>query len=180
MTFQRKNPIVAEIFTLECGRKLAYCEHGVRDGEAVVFFPGAGFGRQNVPTPFADLLEKKSVRLIAVDRPGYGASDPHPNRTYKDWAEDVKQLLNHIGIDRARFVAHSAGTPHLAAVCRFAPEKVIAASLVCPVTPITGSPPIDRPHEGFGRGFARFMLLYCGGFLDKVFGSVVSSVTVNT
>jgi len=168
----RKDPIVEEVVALRCGRKLAYCEHGRKDGEAIVFFSGAGFGRSYVPTPFPGLLEEKAVRLITIDRPGYGASDPHPGRTYIDWVGDVHELMNHIGIDRARFLAHSAGTPHLAAFCKFAPERVIAASFVCPVAPITGTPPIDRPSENFTRGCARFLLLNCGGFLDSLFGSV--------
>lgn len=169
---RRKEPIAEEAITLKCGRKLAYCEHGVKDGEPIVFFCGAGFGRRNVPTPFPGLLEEHSVRFIAVDRPGYGRSDPHPGRTYRDWAGDVQELMDHLELDRARFLAHSAGTPHLAAVCAFAPKRVTAASFVCPVAPITGTPPTDRPHENFTRGCARFCLLNMGGLLDKLFGTV--------
>mmetsp|Transcript_4493 Transcript_4493/g.12979 ORF Transcript_4493/g.12979 Transcript_4493/m.12979 type:complete len:156 (-) Transcript_4493:5143-5610(-) len=118
-----------------------------QDGEPIVFFCGAGFGRRNVPTPFPGLLEEHSVRFIAVDRPGYGRSDPHPGRTYRDWAGDVQELMDHLELDRACFLAHSAGTPHLAAVCAFAPKRVTAASFVCPVAPITGTPPTDRRIE---------------------------------
>mmetsp|Transcript_3001 Transcript_3001/g.6640 ORF Transcript_3001/g.6640 Transcript_3001/m.6640 type:complete len:308 (-) Transcript_3001:396-1319(-) len=168
----RNDPIAKEVVTLKCGRRLAYCEHGTREGEPIVFFPGAGFGRNYVPTPFPGLLEEHGARLITVDRPGYGASDPHPGRTYRSWAEDVEALMDHLRLGRARFVAHSAGTPHLAAVCRFAPQRVVAAAFVCPVTPLTGSPPNDRPAEGFARGFGRFFLLYLGGVIDKLFGSV--------
>ena len=170
----RKDPITDEIITLQCGRKLAYCEHGVQDGEPVVYFCGAGFGRRYVPTPFAGLLQEHSVRLITIDRPGYGKSDPQPGRTYSDWVGDVRELLDHVGLDRARFVAHSAGTPHLAAVCALAPERVIAAAFVCPVTPITGTAPDDRPNENWSRGCGRFCLLHLGGLLDKIFGAVVS------
>ncbi len=166
-----------DVLTLKCGRKLAYCEHGVKEGLPVIFFSGAGFGRKCVPTPFMDLLERKDVRLITVDRPGYGSSDLHIGRTFVDWVGDVKQLMDHIGLERARFAAHSAGTPHLAAVCKFAPERVIGASFVCPVSPIVGTPPIDRPHENFTRGIARFLTLHCGGFLDYVFGLVVRSLS---
>lgn len=170
---KRKDPIVDDVVTLKCGRKLAYCEHGLKEGEPIIFFSGAGFGRTYIPTPFPDLIEKKAVRFITVDRPGYGSSDPHIGRTYIDWVGDVKELMDHIGLERARFLAHSAGTPHLAAVCKIAPERVIAATFACPVAPIVGNPPIDRPPENFTRGCARFCLLNCGGFLDSVFGSVV-------
>lgn len=179
MSTKRKDFLLEDVVALRGGRKLAYCEHGVKEGEPIIFFSGAGFGRRYVPTPFMDLLEKKTVRFITVDRPGYGASDPQIGRTYVDWVGDVKELMDHIGLERARFVAHSAGTPHLAAVCKFAPERVTAASLVCPVSPIVGQPPIDRPRENITRGFARFITLYCGGFLDTVFGFVFSKWEAN-
>lgn len=171
-TTTRREPFASGVVALESGRRLAYSEHGKPDGVPVVFFSGAGFGRSYVPTPFPDLLEQKGVLLVTVDRPGYGSSDPHPDRTYEDWVSDAGALLDHLGLEKARFVAHSAGTPHLAAVCKASPERVVAASFVCPVAPITGSPPVDRPAEGILRGCGRFCLLYCGGILDGLFGSV--------
>ena len=172
-----RDPLVEEVITLTGGRKLGYCEHGLADGEPIIFFPGAGFGRRCVPTPFPNLLVDHGVRLIAVDRPGYGLSDLHPGRCYRDWAEDVRQLMEHLKLDKARFLAHSAGTAHLAAVCAFAPELVAVASLVCPVSPIVGDPPHDRPYENFSRGCARVLLLYGGWCLDGLFGAVVSSTS---
>lgn len=176
MSARREDPILEEVITLKCGRKLGYCEHGVSDGEPVVYFPGAGFGRRCVPTPFPNLLvdQHPAVRFIAVDRPGYGLSELHPGRCYRDWADDVQQLMEHLKLDEARFLAHSAGTPHLAAVCAFHPELVKTASLVCPISPILGNPPRDRPHEkALSRACGRFLLLRCGGLLDKLFGFVV-------
>jgi len=168
----KNEPIAEEVITLRCGRNLAYCEYGSKDGEPILFFSGAGFGRRYVPTPFPNHLEELSVRFITVDRPGYGASDPQPGRTYRDWVGDVEQLLDYLGLSMVRFLAHSAGTPHLAAVCAFAPRRVVAAALVCPVAPIVGDPPVDRPHENWTRGFARFCLLHLGGVLDRLFGAV--------
>ena len=127
-----RDPLVEEVITLTGGRKLGYCEHGLADGEPIIFFPGAGFGRRCVPTPFPNLLVDHGVRLIAVDRPGYGLSDLHPGRCYRDWAEDVRQLMEHLKLDKARFLAHSAGTAHLAAVCAFAPELVAGIEFAVP------------------------------------------------
>jgi len=169
----RKDPIVDDSILLSNGRKLAYCEHGVHDGEPVIFFCGAGMGRNYVPTPYLDLLETHEFRLITIDRPGYGNSDPHPHRTLSDWVPDIKELMDHCQLPKARFLAHSAGTPHLAAVCALAPERVVAASLVCPVAPIVGS---HRPTETFGRGILRLLLLYGGGLVDNLFGAVVSII----
>lgn len=173
-TVRKHTPIVDDSITLRSGRKLAYCVHGSEDGIPVIFFCGAGFGRNYVPTPFPSLLETQNVRFITVDRPGYGDSTPQEGRTYKDWVKDVVELMDHLDLDRARFLAHSAGTPHLAAFCTFAPHRVEAASFVCPVSPIVGEPRIERPVENFSRGCGRLMAIHMGGFLDKVFGYVVS------
>ena len=58
------------------GRKLGWAEWGREDGAPVVLCPGAatsrwlGFG--------ADAVEALGVRLVSIDRPGLGASDPAP------------------------------------------------------------------------------------------------------
>lgn len=197
-----RDPAMAnsEVITLKCGRKLGYCQHGaIADGEPVVFFPGAGFGRTCVPTPDPGLLAREGVRLISVDRPGYGLSDRDPGRTLRDWAGDVRELMERLGLDggdgeqsdgidtglgdgknqkkaktkRVRFLAHSAGTPHLAAVLAFEPALAKAgAAFVCPVSPIVGDPPDDRPAEtAWSRVLGRFCLLRCGGLLDGIFGA---------
>uniref|UniRef100_A0A7S4UZW7 AB hydrolase-1 domain-containing protein n=1 Tax=Ditylum brightwellii TaxID=49249 RepID=A0A7S4UZW7_9STRA len=171
----RNKPIITEqIISLKCGRNLAYSEYGLQEGQPIIFFSGAGFGRHYIPTPFPHtLVAKHAVRFITVDRPGYGQSSPHSGRTYTDWVGDVVELMeDHLSLREARFLAHSAGTPHLAAVCALAPDRVIAASFVCPVSPITGKAPVDRPPENFSRGCGRFCLLHCSGVLDRIFGSV--------
>lgn len=40
----------------------------------------------------ADVVDELGVRLISVDRPGLGRSDPAPGRTLGDFAEDVRHL----------------------------------------------------------------------------------------
>ena len=61
---------------------MAWSEWGPADGAPVLFSPGAatssslGFA--------AGALERLGARLIAVDRPGLGGSDPAPDRTLLD------------------------------------------------------------------------------------------------
>ena len=74
-----------ELFSrgLPDGRRLGWAEWGPADGEPVLFFGGAAMGRS---IGFgADALEGLGVRLISVERPGLGASDPQPGRTLGDW-----------------------------------------------------------------------------------------------
>ncbi|MBD3887161.1 alpha/beta hydrolase [Phormidium tenue FACHB-886] len=81
---------------LEDGRVLAWSEWGSLEGLPVLFCTAAatsgslGFG--------ANDLTELGLRLIAVDRPGLGASDPHPSKTLSSWVTDIRELiqLNHL------------------------------------------------------------------------------------
>ncbi|MFB9906990.1 alpha/beta fold hydrolase [Allokutzneria oryzae] len=88
------------------GRSLGWAEWGPEDGTPVLLCPGAatsrwlGFGA-HVP----------GIRLISVDRPGLGASDPHPGRTFDDWAADIADLLAARSLTRPAIVGFSQGAP---------------------------------------------------------------------
>lgn len=51
-------------------------------GPATSRWPGFG----------GDVVDPLGIRLVAVDRPGLGASDPAPGRTREDWAQDVRHF----------------------------------------------------------------------------------------
>ncbi|MBD3887241.1 alpha/beta hydrolase [Phormidium tenue FACHB-886] len=81
---------------LQDGRVLAWSEWGSIEGLPVLFCTAAatsgslGFGANDLP--------ELGLRLIAVDRPGLGASDPHPSKTLSSWVTDICELiqLNHL------------------------------------------------------------------------------------
>jgi len=61
--------------------------------------------------PDDSIAARLGVRLIAVDRPGYGATDPLPaGEGVRAWADDVAVLLDDLGIERCRVAAWSAGS----------------------------------------------------------------------
>lgn len=45
-----------------------------------------------------DLIESLRVYIVSFDRPGYGESDPNPNRTLKSFASDVEELADQLGL----------------------------------------------------------------------------------
>ena len=73
---------------LHDGRRLAWSEWGSIDSNPVLLCTGAGmsswlgFG--------ANALSHLGLKLIAVDRPGLGLSDPHPNKTLSSWVDDFR------------------------------------------------------------------------------------------
>ncbi|RKT85486.1 Pimeloyl-ACP methyl ester carboxylesterase [Saccharopolyspora antimicrobica] len=95
---------------LSDGRNLAWAEWGPQDGKPVVLCPGAatsrhlGFG--------TDVVDALGIRLISVDRPGLGASDPAPGRTLDSFADDIAELRRTVlGSAGLAVVGYSAGGP---------------------------------------------------------------------
>lgn len=131
-------------------RVISCMEHGVlHDYSYTIFFiPGAGFGRVNNPD-YNNILSQLNARLIIIDRPGYGLSTYHKNRTYQTFADDLLQVLSHFRLDKEKsyFIAHSAGCPHLLSFCHKYPDRVADAAIVCPPNPLRGKAPHDRPNE---------------------------------
>ena len=92
--------------TLADGRTLAYCEWGNPTGSPVLLAHGGPGSR--LLCPDQDATAAAGVRLLTVDRPGYGGSGPRPDPTLLGWADDVQALADRLGLERSRW---SAGPP---------------------------------------------------------------------
>lgn len=94
---------------LSDGRRLAWSEWGPIDGIPVLFCTGAGmsswlgFGTND--------LAELSLKLIAIDRPGLGLSDPHPSKTLASWAHDIQELIQTDALHPVLAVGFSQGAP---------------------------------------------------------------------
>ena len=67
------------------------------------------------------------LRLITVDRPGYGRSSGQPERRFADWPADVSELMESLGVESFSIVAHSSGGPY-ALACAAAMRKSAGSS----------------------------------------------------
>ena len=94
---------------LRDGRRLGWAEWGSEAGTPVLFFGGAAMGRSLGVG--ADVLDRLGVRLISLERPGLGDSDPQPDRTLADWPRDVREFVAARGLDAVRLVGFSMGAP---------------------------------------------------------------------
>lgn len=125
-----------QTFILNDGRCLGFAEFGPSTGRPVFHFHGAGSSRLERPSS-EGMLERINTRFITVDRPGHGLSDYQPDRRLIDWAQDIDQLADHLGIEEFYVDGHSAGGPH-ALVCAWGlPERVIAGALISSVAPMS-------------------------------------------
>lgn len=104
------------ILQLHDGRRLAWSEWGPVDGIPVLFCTGAGmsgwlgFGASDLPT--------LGLKLIAIDRPGLGGSDAHPNKTLSSWVEDIQELLQIHAFQPVLAVGFSQGAPFAFALAK--------------------------------------------------------------
>ena len=89
-------PDVDADISLRDGRRIAYCEWGDGEGRPIVLCHGAPGSR--VFGPDSKTTAEAGVRLITVDRPGYGGSDPKPGREILDWPADVEELAAALGV----------------------------------------------------------------------------------
>jgi pimeloyl-ACP methyl ester carboxylesterase len=92
------------------GRRLAYAEWGTPSGSPVFLFHGTPGSRLFCPD--YETTMSSGVRLITVDRPGYGRSDPKRGRTLFDWTDDVARLADALEVDDFAVVGVSGGAAY--------------------------------------------------------------------
>lgn len=114
---------------LRDGRAIGVAEYGACDGAPVFYFHGFPASRLEARLA-SDAAARAGVRLIALDRPGYGESDPLPGRTIADWADDVAQVADRLGLDRFAIVGVSGGGPYALACGSALPHRVSAVAVV--------------------------------------------------
>ncbi|KAI3473252.1 hypothetical protein Pfo_030544 [Paulownia fortunei] len=80
------------------------------------------------------LLEEFGVRLISYDLPGFGESDPHPNRNLNSSALDMSHLADSVGVNGKFWVlGYSSGSLHAWAALKYIPDKVAGAAMFAPL-----------------------------------------------
>ncbi|MCB9413102.1 MAG: alpha/beta fold hydrolase [Actinobacteria bacterium] len=104
---QRVSSPEREIAVLH-GKELAYVYYpGV--GTPLVMLHGVGSSATGWDEP-ARLLSERGVPVLSIDLPGHGESAKGPgDYSLGSLASAVRDLLDHLGIDRATIVGHSLG-----------------------------------------------------------------------
>jgi pimeloyl-ACP methyl ester carboxylesterase len=109
-----QSSIKAPYIITPSGRKLAYNEYGNPLGTQVVLvFHDYLAGRTELEgLGLVDSLKDKkyaNVRVIVLDRPGYGQSDKQRHRRLNDWHEDVMRVVNAMQIESFSIIGIGAG-----------------------------------------------------------------------
>ncbi|HEX6606960.1 MAG TPA: alpha/beta hydrolase [Chloroflexia bacterium] len=125
----------SRIFTLPDGRALAFAEWGDPAGHPIFLFHGTPGSRLTRPADEAP-ARARGVRLITVDRPGYGRSDAQPGRQLLAWPADIAALADALHLATWAVVGVSGGGPHALACTYQLPHRVAAVALVGGVAPL--------------------------------------------
>lgn len=123
------DPIGAEVHMLSVGgRDIHYIDEGRKDGRAVVFIGGQGTSLEAFQlTEFArSTREKLGLRVISVERNGFGASAFDPKLGYGDYVGEILAVLDDLGVDRFAIMAISGGGAYAAHLAAAVPERVIS------------------------------------------------------
>jgi pimeloyl-ACP methyl ester carboxylesterase len=111
------------------GRELCLEIAGDPDGRPILVQPGEPMSRRLYSGWIAD-AEKKGMRLIGIDRPGYGGSTAQPGYTVASHALDVRVIAEALGYDRIGIWGISGGGPYA-----LLPDVVVAAAAVASLAP---------------------------------------------
>ncbi|CAI6094141.1 unnamed protein product, partial [Clonostachys chloroleuca] len=88
-----------QTFGLPDDRVLGFTEYGSREGKPLLFFHGYPSSRLEA-SGVDELARWRGIRVISLDRPGYGLSTTQPNRTIVDWPADVRTFAEGMKLDK--------------------------------------------------------------------------------
>lgn len=137
---------------LQDGRRLGFAQFGDAEGKPVIVFHDL-WGNRNMRHPDDAILARLGIRLIGVDRPGYGMSTRNSGRSLMDVVDDVMLLSKALKLDRFAVLGFSAGGPYaLACAYRF-PQIATRCALVAPFPPMDHARGFRALHPVYGRLF---------------------------
>jgi len=108
------------------GRIISFSEVGDANGAAVIVCLGMGLTRF-ITAFYDELAATLRLRLISIDRPGVGNSEPYPagDKTGPlSWPDDVLAVCQHLGITKFSMLAHSAGAIYALATALTLPHLI--------------------------------------------------------
>ncbi len=118
--FRGTAAIEESLVTLPDGRVVGIARGGPAARQPIVYLHGILGSRLE-----AFIGGEPRHHVIALDRPGYGRSDPLPRPSFSRFARDVEAVLDRLGIERCIVFGGSAGSPYaLATAVRLGPRVV--------------------------------------------------------
>ena len=162
--------------------RLEYLDFGSRPATAIVLIPGYG-DNAHVYDDLAPILARQ-YRVVALTPRGHGASStPNSGYTVRAFGDDLRALLDTLGIQHAVLVGHSAGGATITDLAVRNPERVhglvyldAAGDLagrdsVLAANPIRRPAPTDSTPEGARRWYREMFYGFWSDAIENSFRS---------
>ena len=133
------------------GRAIGFSDHGDLRGTPLLWFPGTPSSRL-WPVPDVEAARAAGVRVLVIERPGFGVSDFQPNRRVLDWPRDVAEVADALGLDSFAVAGSSGAGPYVAACAYALPDRVRIAAMMGVIAPL------DAPLARSGMTMRRRVL----------------------
>jgi pimeloyl-ACP methyl ester carboxylesterase len=157
------------------GRTVAYAEFGEAAGTPVLLCHGSAESR--LVEVDADWTAECGVRVITADRPGFGGSEPLPDRTLLGWARDAEDLADALNLEVFSLIGWSGGGPHALATAHALGSRVRRIALIGSFAPfrlVPGAYEAMAPHTralcdlapSDPRGTAELVAEFAKGWVD--------------
>ncbi|HEX3705195.1 MAG TPA: alpha/beta hydrolase [Mycobacteriales bacterium] len=147
-------------------RTVAWTTYGDPAGTPLVHFHGAGGSRWEGAYLDADAAAA-GIRVIAVDRPGCGRTDPMPSRTLLRSVGDLSVVLDAEQVNRFAVSGLSAGAMYAWAAGEAFADRV---TRVVPISPPANSEPYADVRAAFAKQFkaSAFLSSHAPGLLAAI------------
>lgn len=121
--------VVEGVLRLDDGRSVGWMLRGPESGRVVGWFHGQPGSRQDVLAFTEETLLRFGVRLLAIDRAGYGDTSP-VGLDRRDVARDLLTVADHLGCGAFPVMAVSMGGVYALSLAALAPERVDKVVLI--------------------------------------------------
>ena len=115
-------------------RTVGFADYGSRAATAGAVVPRRAWQQEPEPAHLAPQARRAGLRIVGIDRPGYGLSTPQAGRTIAGWAPDALAVADHLGIGQFVAVGASTGGAFALALAALAPERVLGVVACCSMT----------------------------------------------
>jgi len=110
-------------------RTISYATYGQPSDSTLFVFHSLTGSRYDAKY-FSTLASQHSVRVIGVDRPGYGMSSFDASRSIRDYATDILALADHLSIPRFRVLGVGKGGAYaLSCAMSIPPDRLVATGV---------------------------------------------------
>ncbi|RVX69289.1 hypothetical protein B0A52_06882 [Exophiala mesophila] len=114
----------SQTFNLSDGRVLGFAEYGDPDGSPLLYFHGYPSSRLEANAT-EQIGRRLRVRILALDRPGFGLSTPQPDRRIVDWPADVQEFAKGQNLSEFAVLGLSGGGPFALACGHILPRSMV-------------------------------------------------------